>query len=160
MDTTIAVCDRCTCQRVESLAGKIRISRQQELHVTHRAALLAVIGIAIGCNSGTSVTIVQLAPGSAECPTGGVQIKVGGGQPQNVCNGTNGGNGVNTLVQTTPLANGDAHCPAGGVRIDSGLDNGAGTGGVAADGKLQDGEILTTDFICNGDTGLRTSPLT
>src|ERR1041384_1209152 len=115
MDTTIAVCDRCTCQRVESLAGKIRISRQQELHVTHRAALLAVIGIAIGCNSGTTVTIVQLAPGSAECPTGGVQIKVGGAQPQNVCTGTKGATALNARVQTTPLATGAPHCPAGGV---------------------------------------------
>jgi hypothetical protein len=133
----------------------------QELLVNQRAALFAVLAIAAaGCNSGSTVTVTQLAPGSAQCPNGGVEIKVGGGQPQDVCNGTNGSNGgLGTLVVTAPLLPGDTNCPAGGVLISSGLDNGAG-GGTAGDGILQTGEVLSSEVICNGDTGARPGLLT
>ena len=125
--------------------------------------LCAVVFLAAGisCGSKTSVTVTQLAAGG-QCPTGGVQIAVSGSPPQVVCNGTAGASGTNsvgTLVKATPLASSDASCPAGGVRIESGLDNGAG-GGIAGNGVLEPGEILSTQYVCNGDSGARPGSLT
>lgn len=42
-----------------------------------------------------------------------------------------------------------AHCRDGGLRLESGLDNGDG-GGVARNGALEDGEVDSFSFACNG----------
>jgi len=70
-----------------------------------------------------------------------------------ICNGVAG---VNTsyfakLVRTTSEPIG-ANCAAGGQKIETGTDNGNG-GGSANDGALQNGEIQTTSYICNGIVG-------
>ena len=126
------------------------------------AALAAALLVCAACGK-SSDSVTQIPPG-AQCPTGGVQVRVGD-QTQVICNGTNGTNGTTgtngftTLVTSSPLAVGDAHCSGGGVRVDSGLDNGAG-GGIAKDGILQTGEILSTQFVCSGDNGQRVGSMT
>jgi collagen type VII alpha len=139
----------------------------------------ASVAALLACGKGSNVTLTQLSPG-AQCPNGGVQINVEGQQPQIVCNGPlgsggssgatgptgpggasgpTGGNGFATLVKTTPVDAGDTHCPQGGLRVDSGLDNGAG-GGTANNGVLETGEILSTQYVCNGDGGARPGSMT
>lgn len=124
------------------------------------------------CNgsNGTRSLIASTPASNAECPAGGTRVDsglddgAGGGvaddgvlQPGEVdatalvCNGTNGTNGIGTLVVVTDA--GPADCQAGGKRLDTGLDDGAG-GGIAADGVLQPGEIDATSFVCNGTNGL------
>ncbi len=44
------------------------------------------------------------------------------------------------------------NCANGGISVASGLDSGAG-GGIPGDGILQDGEIASTAYICNGTPG-------
>jgi len=136
-------------------------------------ALCLLASAAAACKS--TVTTSVIAPG-AQCPNGGLAIRVDNGAPQIVCNGTNGsdgdagtlgidgGNGINgdaganganafvTLVRTTVLAVGDLRCAAGGEEIQSGLDNGSG-GGIANDGILQPGEVTSTSYICD-DSGM------
>lgn len=148
---------------IMSPTGKFE-TRREKLHKVKRATLsltiLVVGGItAVGCGSSGngSVTVTQLAPDGV-CLKGGVQIAQPGKPTQVVCNGTTGTNGGTTLVVTTPLSAGDGHCSAGGVRIDSGLDNGAG-GGTANNGTLEPGEIASTQFACNGDTGTHVGSL-
>src|SRR6185295_14896459 len=52
-----------------------------------------------------------------------------------------------SLTVARPLALGDINCPLGGIATETGVDNGAG-GGVADDGILQAGELLTTHDAC------------
>jgi hypothetical protein len=54
-------------------------------------------------------------------------------------------------MKTTLLSPG-AECAAGGQKIEAGVDDGRG-GGVAGDGKLQDGEITSTATVCNSTGG-------
>jgi hypothetical protein len=137
--------------------------------ITRAAAALALAAALAGCGGGSTprILITQIAPGD-QCPSGGQLITVGN-QSTVICNGTTGQDGAsgatgatgpggtpghrgpNTLVKSTPLPVGDASCPAGGLRLESGLDNGAG-GGIAFDGVLQPGEVLTTQNLCNGSS--------
>jgi hypothetical protein len=57
-----------------------------------------------------------------------------------------------TLTRTQQLAPGNENCPEGGIEIDTGLDNGA-NGSIALDGVLEDGEVQTASFICEGAMG-------
>jgi hypothetical protein len=70
-----------------------------------------------------------------------------------VCNGAAGGTGHDSIIVTDATVG--AACDAygnGGTRVRSGVDDGAG-GGVADDGALQDGEVDSTAYVCNGATG-------
>ncbi|MCB9665700.1 MAG: hypothetical protein H6732_16445 [Alphaproteobacteria bacterium] len=58
------------------------------------------------------------------------------------------------LVETRTLEEGDPTCAFGGTEIVLGVDDGAGDGGVASDGTLQDGEIDSRQIICNGTPGV------
>ncbi len=127
------------------------------------AAILVLAAAPLACSS--NVTITPIAAG-ALCPAGGVSIS-SGGSTQVVCNGPNGANGASgangtngtngvdggdgftTLIKTTSLPIGDANCGAGGQRTDSGLDNGA-NGGIARNGILETGEVLSSSYVCNG----------
>ncbi|MFZ5442260.1 MAG: hypothetical protein ACOZQL_19785 [Myxococcota bacterium] len=113
---------------------------------------LAMAFFAFGCEQ-QSVKIEKVEAGS-ECPNGGLRLFVNNKPPEVVCNGTNGNNGVQTLVTQTAVPNGDARCPRGGAEVSSGADNG-GNGGTANDGVLQSGEVTSTSVICNGDDGAR-----
>ena len=60
--------------------------------------------------------------------------------------GPNGGNGIASLVNTSVLNYGNDTCFYGGLLIESGLDlNNSGT--------LEDSEIISHDFVCNGAIG-------
>lgn len=120
------------------------------------------------------VATTPLTGGDTNCPAGGTRIDAGldngdgGGTEGNgtlesgeidttvyACNGgsgSDGADGSNALVQTTPLPAGDATCPSGGVRISVGIDNGDG-GGTAGNGILESGEVDSTSAICNGTNG-------
>lgn len=123
-------------------------------------SILVVGGItAVGCGSSSSNVGVTTLPVGGTCANGGVQVTQPGKPTQIICNGAGGTNGTNTLVVTTTLTPGDTHCISGGVKIESGLDNGAG-GGTSANGKLEPGEVVSTQYVCNGDTGIRLGSLT
>lgn len=62
-----------------------------------------------------------------------------------------GGSGTNSLVKTTSEPSG-GNCANGGIKVESGLDNGDG-GGTANDGILQNGEVDSTSYVCNGAPG-------
>lgn len=55
---------------------------------------------------------------------------------------------ITTSVSATQTVSPGGECRTGGVRVDIGLDNGDGSG-VAKDGVLQDGEIDSSQLICN-----------
>jgi uncharacterized protein (TIGR03382 family) len=117
-----------------------------------------------------------LAPNSAECATGGVQILSGldDGLPTgfeldgvlqdgevestyNICHGATGAtgatgaNGYASLITAGTVAPG-AECADGGFTIYSGLDDGAGAG-EPHDGLLHADETDNTSLICHGEDG-------
>ncbi len=140
--------------------------------MTHRTrALFAeawpvlAVALALSACKGDPLPLIQtttLAAGEA-CAAGGTRVDVGIDEDgdgalsaaevtssQLVCDGEDATDGQQgTVTRTTALADGDADCPYGGLRFDAGPDDGAG-GGTAGDGVLQDGEITTTEFVCNG----------
>jgi hypothetical protein len=65
--------------------------------------------------------------------------------------GATGANGHDALVETTPESPG-VNCATGGTLVTSGVDDGSG-GGTADDGILQSGEIIDSQYVCNGDQG-------
>ncbi|MBU1243560.1 hypothetical protein KKD52_09855, partial [Myxococcota bacterium] len=76
-------------------------------------------------------------------------------QTQFVCNGADGfdggdgvdgADGLNSLVRVTAEAAG-LNCTAGGTKIETGLD-------ADADGILDVGEVLQTQYVCNGIAGV------
>lgn len=68
---------------------------------------------------------------------------------ENGSDGTNGSFGTLTKISDESAGK---NCTTGGKRFDVGLDNGDGDG-TANDGVLQDSEIDSTDYVCNGDDG-------
>ncbi|MCB9663558.1 MAG: hypothetical protein H6732_05580 [Alphaproteobacteria bacterium] len=122
------------------------------------------------------VQVATLAVGDATCPDGGVELRIGlddgtpGGTPgdgvlqdeevdttQAVCNGAAGDAGgagvpgLSPLVESVAVEPG-ATCESGGVTLRVGFDDGDG-GGTAGDGALQDGEVESSQTICNGKPG-------
>jgi hypothetical protein len=64
-----------------------------------------------------------------------------------VCDGSRGLASLHSVTEAP-----SSECPTGGARLDSGLDNGSGDG-IAENGTLEEGEIETTSYICNGEPG-------
>ncbi|WP_075603736.1 DUF7151 family protein [Saccharicrinis aurantiacus] len=62
-----------------------------------------------------------------------------------ICNGNNGSDGMKSLVNFTEELAGD-NCSSGGYRIDLGID-------INNNGVLDDNEIQSTEYICNGNNG-------
>ncbi len=62
--------------------------------------------------------------------------------------GINGGNGLNSLIETTGEPTG-VNCENGGVKIDSGLD-------ANLNGTLESNEITSTEYVCNDEKLYRT----
>ncbi len=141
------------------------------MHVRTRALFaeawpLLAVALALSACKGGKDPLVELSPIAAgdDCADGGYLVAVGvdadrDGQlsadeitgSEIVCSGANGAQGDHgTITSTTALDVGDADCPYGGLRLDAGTDDGAG-GGVADDGILQEGEIATTELLCNGE---------
>lgn len=67
-----------------------------------------------------------------------------GATGQDGATGSNGSDGQTTLIATDPAPS--SACPKGGLAVKSGLD-------TDRDGKLDDDEVLDTDYVCNGDKG-------
>ena len=67
-----------------------------------------------------------------------------------LCNGTDGSNGLNTLLDFSVEAAG-ANCANGGQKVDSGIDD-------DSDGVLQAGEIDQVSYVCNGTDGTAGAP--
>ncbi len=108
-----------------------------------------------GQNGLQSLLAVTPEPAGTNCADGGQRIDYGIDDNGNgtleageidgtayACDGATGGNGLQTLVTTTPEAAG-TNCAAGGQRIDYGLDDNS-------DGTLDAGEIDGTAYTCNG----------
>lgn len=89
------------------------------------------------------------------CANGGFKIELGHDTNANgvldeteitttqfVCNGTNGSNGLNSLIVTTEEPAGP-NCQEGGFKIEVGLD-------ANANGVLDTEEINNTEYVCNG----------
>ncbi|HEX6767519.1 MAG TPA: hypothetical protein VF103_18600 [Polyangiaceae bacterium] len=108
------------------------------------------------------LVVVEPEPaGSAFCVNGGQEIRSGLDRDRDgrldadevsatefVCNGATGArgaDGLNALVSQSTEPSG-ANCSAGGVRIDAGLD-------ADRDGELDEGEITSTSYACNGSGG-------
>jgi len=77
---------------------------------------------------------------------------------QYVCNGRNGRDGRDGNAAPAALARSEAvpsnvACPAGGFRLETGIDDGR-SGGTAANGTLEAGEVRTTTYVCNGSPGV------
>jgi hypothetical protein len=107
------------------------------------------------CNPvATLVETSSVSPG-AECPAGGLRIDSGldinanGALESTEINATrfvcDGEEGLTSLVETSTIGAG-ANCANGGLRIDTGLDD-------DRDGVLDDAEIDSTSFACDGDPG-------
>ncbi|WP_158976595.1 hypothetical protein [Cellulophaga sp. L1A9] len=108
-----------------------------------------------GSNGSTSlINISDEAPGG-NCENGGIKIETGvdsnangileSGEVQNtryVCNGINGTTSLTTVI-TEPAG---ANCANGGIKINSGLD-------LNENGNLEETEITSSAYICNGING-------
>lgn len=106
-----------------------------------------------GSNGKNSLVRTEAEPPGANCPAGGVAVRVGLDANGNgvlddgevsatsyVCNG------VATLFSTESLAAGNAHCSAGGVALHHGLD-------VNGNGVLDPAEVAGTEYVCDGAPG-------
>ena len=113
---------------------------------------------ATGTNPSVAAKTSAIPPGDADCPNGGILVETGIDENSNgvldanevdasekVCNGAQGDAGLDALVKISDEPAG-GNCPAGGKRIDSGLD-------ANANGVLDDAEIASTDYLCNGLAG-------
>lgn len=111
-----------------------------------------------GSDGSSSLIATTNEPAGANCANGGQRVDYGIDDDHDatldveeidgtvyVCNGENGSdgtNGVGSLLNLTPEPPG-GNCQAGGTRVDFGVDdNGNGT--------LEAGEIDGTQYVCNG----------
>jgi hypothetical protein len=117
-------------------------------------SLLACAGQAGPSGQLSLIRLTPEAPG-ANCTLGGTRVSVGpdtngDGVLQDgevtslsfVCNGQTGPSGQPSLIRLTPEAPG-ANCVFGGTLVAVGLDSNG-------DGVLQDGEVTSTTYVCNG----------
>jgi small nuclear ribonucleoprotein (snRNP)-like protein len=72
-------------------------------------------------------------------------------QTKYICNGNNGSNGRTSLIRTTAEAAG-SNCGSGGVKVEMGVD-------ANSNGTLENAEVSTTQYICNGSNGSNGSGL-
>ena len=106
----------------------------------------------------TSLTVVVTESKGANCISGGVKITSGVDSNKNgileeneitttayVCNGIDG---INSLTKVTNESVG-SNCQFGGLKIDSGIDSNR-------NGILDDTEIGSTTYVCNGIDGFTT----
>jgi hypothetical protein len=124
----------------------------------------AFIAAVPACKSGAANSLIRTDPIAAgsQCPAGGVAVRTGVDRNGDgvleddevastsyVCNGGSGGATTTapaTLVRVVAEPAG-SHCRDGGSAVEAGLDtNGNGT--------LDDAEVTTTSYVCNGDSGV------
>lgn len=139
----------------------------------YSAFSLATLLMFSGCGGGssdsspepnytTAAKSVVLA-NDARCPNGGVEIFTGVDtngdgilqedeydNSEVICNGsdgTDGEDGHNTLIVTTPLSESNTTCSNGGYKIQSGLDSNDNDA-------LDASEVISTGYFCNPSDGL------
>ena len=119
-----------------------------------------------GANGLTSLIVTSVEPNGANCPTGGTRIDTGIDDNGNsfleigeiddtilVCNGEVGNDGANgsstatMMVARLSIAPAYLGCNGTGQLLQQGLDDGSG-GGIAQNGVLESGEIITSSLIC------------
>lgn len=122
-----------------------------------------------GSNGLTSLIVSSTEPNGVNCPEGGTRIDtgiddngdgaLGSGEIDDtifVCNGADGSDGVDgtngsstptMMVATLTVAPSYLVCNGSGQLLQQGLDDGSG-GGIAQNGILESGEILTSSLIC------------
>lgn len=125
--------------------------------------LFTVLGLSIGCekeNHDGKNSLIDIIPEPAgvNCSSGGFKIISGLDLNSNgtvdaneiqdtefICNGDDGSNTAQSLLDIVPEAIGE-NCSSGGFRVVSGID-------LNANNLLDENEIFTTEYICNGDNG-------
>lgn len=117
--------------------------------------ILSTSYVCNGADGNTSLTSITTEPAGSNCESGGIRIDSGLDiNNDGTLNGTeitatayvcNGFDGNTSLIKTTNEAAGD-NCENGGIRIDSGID-------MDGNGILDDIEIVTTAYVCNGIEG-------
>ena len=125
-----------------------------------------------GINGLTSLIVSSVEPNGVNCPTGGTRIDTGiddngnsfleGGEIDDtifVCNGEDGNDGADgadgangsstTTMMVARLSIAPAYlgCNGTGQLLQQGLDDGSGNG-IAQNGILESGEIMTSSLIC------------
>ena len=103
-------------------------------------------------------TLVVTSPDSEVCPDGGIKIEIGLDLNDNlildvdeitsteyVCDGEDGDS---SLIRTSNESAGD-NCPNGGIKLETGIDSNG-------NGVLDNSEVVTTDYICDGENGFTT----
>ncbi len=100
------------------------------------------------------------------CTNGGIEISFGFDnngddvidellETITICNGeigATGADGYNTIIETNALLQGDTNCPSGGTEIRIGLD--LDRDGVIDETGGADNELISTQYICNGNNSL------
>jgi len=117
--------------------------------------ILSTSYVCNGIDGNNSLTSVTSEPAGSNCESGGTRIDSGLDTDNDgmlddteitatayVCNGVDSNT---SLIKTTNEPAGD-NCENGGIRIDSGIDS-------DGDGILDDIEIATTAYVCNGTDG-------
>ena len=125
-----------------------------------------------GTNGLTSLIVSSVEPSGANCPNGGTRIDTGVDDDNDqflsldeidatifVCDGEDGNDGADgadgangsstttTMVASLEPAPTYLACNGSGQLLKQGLDDGSG-GGIAQNGILESGEIITTSLIC------------
>jgi hypothetical protein len=126
--------------------------------------LFTVFGLFLGCqkenlDGKNSLLDLMIEQAGENCSTGGYKIISGldlnnnGSIDENeiqnteyICNGDDGSNGANSLLNVIPETVGE-NCSSGGYKIISGID-------LNNNNTLDENEILNTEYICNGDNGI------
>lgn len=115
-----------------------------------------------GSNGINSLTNIISEPQGINCENGGFKIISGVDQNNNnildldeiqttefICNGENGSNGLNSIINMIPEPDGN-NCSFGGFKVISGLD-------LNNNNTLDDDEIQNTNFLCNTDPAYNNS---
>ena len=138
--------------------GGIRVESGVDLNengTLDQTEITATAFICNGIDGNNSLTKVTMEADGENCENGGLKIESGIDSNSNnildnseidatayVCNGIDGSSG---LIKTTNEAEGE-NCENGGVKFESGLD-------LNENGILDESEISTTSFVCNGIDG-------
>lgn len=109
-------------------------------------------------NGKNSLTELNIEPAGQNCASGGFKISTGLDLNNNsildeeeiqyeeyICNGVNGVNGSNSLINVFSEQPGN-YCSFGGIKVESGLDENN-------NGVLDENEIQSINYICNGEDG-------
>ncbi len=125
-------------------------------------AIILIIA-SLGCNKENpkgknSLTELNTEPVGENCSSGGFKISSGIDINDNnildideiqyeeyICNGNNGTNGSNSMINVIPEPSG-SYCEFGGIKVESGLDENF-------NGLLDENEITTINYVCNGASG-------